>query len=402
MLPNQRNIELMIVDPGAASTRIKLINDSLGTDYTDVATDGPKAPVRLVRGVPGDVDYLSSDVIIWNEKLLSVERAAYAVATEDKWTLANINTVVDGSNPARELNLRVWPLGLSSIEFQRLKNTGHFKQLDATQSAVLVASEFAQILDANYQKNRYNGSMGLHAYVVTGAGSAITGTTPTATFKEGVKSVAIEAAAADLDVAEFEPGGAIVDVENGITYLIASAVQGATAASVTVTLQQPAVKSSGTPTAPTIFDKATIDNTSTIAPASIVLEATANKFDVGQYNWEKTRLNVTTYGMGPVTYTTMAHEGIGMGEQVAEREWFLKGNEGRPFRTAGGIAPYNPSTLVTNLTETYDMLYWRFSHDMLEALGQPNNSPKLISLALANSTHAIALKTKIDGYISQS
>ena len=393
MLPNQRNIETVAV--GNTTTELKLVLDADGTTPYVLATH-KKAPVRIVRGAPGDVGYWSSDTIKWSSSLNLGPVASYAAAALDKWTIANINTVVDGSNPARELNLRVWPVGLSSIEWQRLINTGHFYQLHATQSAIKVATEFASILDANYKNQREHGSGGLRAYVTTsGVGAtAVTGATQ-AFFVENTKAVLI--LGAGMDIGELEPGGVLIDEENGISYGIASVSGSATA--INIVLTSSVVMTTGTPTAPKVITKAVVDDTSAIEAASIVIEATANKWELGQYNWEATRLQLTTAGMGPATYSAMASEGNGNYQQVADREWFSKGNEGKPMRL-NAMAPVKQPYLHTLSTVNYVTYSLQFTHDMLEPLGQPNNSPK--SIYIAEATGATALHGLLEDFVLQA
>lgn len=376
MIPNQRNIELVAV--GNTQTILKLVLDSDGV----TAWSSGKAPVRIVRGAPGEANYWSSDVIKWAPGMTLTPIGANAPGVEDKWTLPSINSIVDGDNPARELNLRVWPVGLSSIDWQRMINTGHFLELAATRSPILVATEFASILSLDYKNQREHQSGGLIAYATSSetGSKAVTGA---ATFTENSKTFVIDTNVGAVVAGDYLEGA------SGAIYRIAS-INGLVGELDTVAVKTEAA-------AALAYAKADLETTLGDKNAGLVVEATPNKFVTGQYNYEKTRLQVTTGGMGAVEYTEMAFEGVGTAEQVAEREWFAKGNEGKPMRT-NNMAPYNgPHLEATGIL--YDVFSLGFTHDMLEPLGQPNNSPK--GIFVAELKGATALHALLTTYIAQ-
>lgn len=379
MVPNQRNIELVAV--GNTTTALKLVLDSDGK--TAWAIKNKKAPVRIVRGVPGDANYWSSDVIKWSNELNVGPVGAYAADVEDKWTIADVNSIVDPDNVERELNLRVWPVGLSSIDWQRMINTGHFKWIRHTLPAIQVATEFAGMLDSSYKNQREHGSGGLHAYAV----ASIVGTGAVATVVKNSNTFTVAATGVVVGdyvvIAAGKPAYRVIEVYIGglSGKLSSSAVEDGTGKIGLKALQE-----------------------ATGAKAGLTVEATPNKFVPGQYNWEKTRLQVTASGMGGATYDTQAFEGVGTWQQIAEREWFAKGNEGKPMRT-NNMAPYNPPNYEVAWVQpatalTYGVFNLRFSHDMLETLGQPNNSPK--SIFVAELTGATVLHAALELYISQT
>lgn len=389
MVPNQRNIELVAI--GSKANALKLVLDSDGK--TEWALTNKKAPVRIVRGVPGDAFYWSSDVIKWSSELNLVpivtpaagKAGFYKAPIEDKWSIKDINSVVDGNNPARELNFRVWPVGLSSIDWQRLINTGHFLELTATLPAIKVATEFAEMLDSSYKNQREHGSGGLHAYAVSGVAGTI---------------VITGGLTKDSDTFVTPAGPVVGDYikgAGGATYRIVEMFAG----DLSGRIATPAIL---TETAKHITKTAAEGTDASPVKAGLTVEATPNKFVPGQYNWEKTRLQVTTSGMGGATYNTQAFEGVGTWQQIAEREWFAKGNEGKPMRT-NNMAPYNPPyyeapwmEAATPSDSQFNVYNLRFSHDMLEPLGQPNNSPKSVFIAEVG----VALHAKLKSFVIQA
>lgn len=132
-----------------------------------------------------------------------------------------------------------------------------------------------------------------------------------------------------------------------------------------VTLDRPVLEASGTYTA--------VDGTSDIEviPAAtaiagdwgIMIESLAVKFTPGLFKNTQVTFEASlseAFGSTLITENTSASKGVGTYEEVAEVEWFLRGNRGEPYRVADYPVQKN---LNATSGKTYDVIVVNYNND---------------------------------------
>jgi hypothetical protein len=125
-------------------------------------------------------------------------------------------------------------------------------------------------------------------------------------------------------------------------------------------------------------------------------------FQVGVFNYQKVRFSLTLKDFGATTQTevSVATEGSGNWEQVAELEWGTQGNEGNYYRSRAN-APVDGKRADTVKDENYDMLTIPFldSKRGHNAIGATSKSRKEIVIVYPNGATGTSIVDATDGII---
>ena len=124
-------------------------------------------------------------------------------------------------------------------------------------------------------------------------------------------------------------------------------------------------------------------------------------FSVGKEKYKKMRFNLSLkdFGTSTITHSTLASEGSGIYEQIAELEWFTNGFKGEIYRTGG--PELHAFTSDADSTATYDLTTIEYYDDTTVGF-QANISPKRLILATPSSAPTYMSDIAADGGIWDS
>ena len=385
---NQRNVEHLLI--GKASTAlstggIDTLNDGEigiftpgGTRLTAAAAEGTK--FMLVQGRAGKQPLTSS--VLSKEDFESVNKKVYAAATEKKdaigynGTSGDIDAIADNLYMVR-LHL---DQSLTSNHGGVYVKHGQYKS-DASATKLEVAEGLVYSLVNNFLREpekQVRFERLLDAVVGSGTAAATTGTTGTLTFTKGSKTVVASVSAS----AEFSVGD-YVRVGNATTdyaYKVAD-IQG------TSLILDIAYQGASEVVAVGDADVITAANAAAAA-VGIVVEGVALDWSLGKIDYRKADWELTLQDCGTtaVTNLAVAYAGSGEYEQIAEKEWFTKGNLGETFRMG------EPNIFAADLDvvdTNYDLLTFAFKGKEDSGLTK-RDTRKVYSLAIDNTTPVFA------------
>lgn len=139
-----------------------------------------------------------------------------------------------------------------------------------------------------------------------------------------------------------------------------TAISGLGTALATVTVDIPILEASGTYAAATSDIEVIPAATAAAANWGLMIQSLAVKFVPGLFKNTQITFDVSlseAFGSTLITKNTAATKGSGTYEEVAENEWFLKGNRGEPYR----VADYPLSnTLNATSGKVYDTIFFSF------------------------------------------
>lgn len=392
---NQRNVEHLLI--GKASTAlstggIDTLNDGEigiftpgGTRLTAAAAEGTK--FMLVQGRAGKQPLTSS--VLSKEDFESVNRKLYAAATEKKdaigynGTSGDIDAIADNLYMVR-LHL---DQSLTSNHGGVYVKHGQYKS-DASATKLEVAEGLVYSLVNNFLREPEKQVR--FERLLDHAGTATTATTGADALTVVKGSKVVSAAGADITV-DFAAGDYVrfgtatsdycykvvsVDATNetmtlDVAYQGASATFAAAAAEV-ITAAQAASAAVG------------------IVVEGVALDWSLGKIDYRKADWE---LTLQDAGTTPVTNLAVAYAGSGEYEQIAEKEWFTKGNLGETFRMG------EPNIFAADLDvvdSTYDLLTFAFKGKEDSGLTK-RDTRKVYTLAIDATTPNFTLPATGNG-----
>ena len=168
----------------------------------------------------------------------------------------------------------------------------------------------------------------------------------------------------DLAVGDYVRIGAVgagTALTSGVYKVIA--LGGAKTSSILATLDRPVLEASGTYAAAT-HDIEVIPSASAIAGNwGLMVESLPVKFVPGLFKNTQVTFDVSlsdAFGSTLITEATPAFKGSGTYEEVAEIEWFLRGNRGEPYRVASYPVSKN---LNATSGKTYDTITFSFTNN---------------------------------------
>jgi len=132
------------------------------------------------------------------------------------------------------------------------------------------------------------------------------------------------------------------------------------------------------------------------AAAGFTITGKPLSFEVGKQNYEKARWELILKDLDGTTYSRVqdALKGNGTWEDVAEQEWFAKGNEGEYFRMGEPVIQTNsPNTAVGTF---YDTTTIRWVEDSVVGF-QANVSPKQITILSPNGMDCMTDAANVGG-----
>lgn len=376
---NQRNVEHLLI--GKASTAlstggIDTLNDGEigiftpgGTRLTAAAVAGTK--FMLVQGRAGKQPLTSS--VLSKEDFESVNKKLYAAATEKKdaigynGTSGDIDAIADNLYMVR-LHL---DQSLTSNHGGVYVKHGQYKS-DASATKLEVAEGLVYSLVNNFLREPEKQVR--FERLLDHAGTA---TTVAVTAVKGSKVVSGTGINADFSAGDYVRFGTattdycykVVSVDtNEMTLDVA--YQGATntfaiAAAEVITAAQAALAAVG------------------IVVEGVALDWKLGKIDYRKSDWE---LSLQDFGTTALTNLAVAYAGSGEYEQIAEKEWFTKGNLGETFRMG------EPNIFAADLDvvdTNYDLLTFAFKGKEDSGLTK-RDTRKVYSLAIDNTTPVFA------------
>lgn len=228
------------------------------------------------------------------------------------------------------------------------------------------------------------------------AGSATTGATGTITFVKGSKTVTCSGGTPSTDFAV----GDYVRFGTAVTSAVYKLTAVSDVGNGSLTLDVAYQGDSGSLAAASaefITEAQAIANS-----FGIKLTGLAAKFVEGSFKYHKVRFNISLadFGSTAVTYDTIASEGVGEYEQVAELEWFAQGNEGKIERV-GVPSPTSRKDAV--LGEEYSPVTIEFYDDEMDGTIQgskPSRKQFILAINVTDGTEGTSITDATNGVMT--
>jgi hypothetical protein len=374
---NQRNVEHLLI--GKASTAlstggIDTLNDGEvgiftpgGTRLTAAAAEG--TPFILVQGRAGKQPFTSS--VLSKEDFGSVNKKVYAAATEKKDVVGFNGT--SGALDAISDNLYIMRIHLDQsltsnhggvyVKHGQYKSGATTSQQEVAEGLIYsLVNNFLREPEKQIRFERLSSAAGVATTValnVVKGSKVVSGTGLNADFAAG-DYVRFGTAATDYVYKVVSVAASNNEMTLDVAY------QGATATLAIAAAEQ----------------IATVGNMGIVLLGQ-PLEWKLGKVDYRKADWE---LSLQDFGTTAVTAESGANAGSGEYEQIAEKEWFVRGNLGETFRMGEpNIYAFEQDTVDTD----YDLLTLAFKGKEDSGLTK-RDSRKVYSLAIPNSTPVFA------------